>query len=65
MSEIEEMMKPKVVYLPVEDKEAELLAKFKVITGGDVNTFVENLRNGKYDVLREQYRRKKEGEASI
>ena len=64
MSEIEEM-RPKVVYLPVEDKEAEMLAKFKVITGGDVDTFVENLRNGKYDVLREQYRRKKEGEASI
>ena len=53
MSEIEEM-RPRVVYLPVEDKEAELLAKFKVITGGDVNTFVENLRNGKYDALREQ-----------
>lgn len=54
------MMKPKVVYLSAEDKEAELLAKFKVITGGGIDAFVENLRSGKYDALREKHRKKKE-----
>ena len=60
MSEIEEM-RPKVVYLPSEDKEAEMLAKFKLITGGGVDEFVENLRRGKYDA----YIKKKDEETNV